>query len=123
MNFNQYQKSDKAPFIIYADLECLIEKVDEFKNNPENLSTTTEGEHIQSCFSMSTKLPFKCIEMVHDVYRGKDCMKKFWEFLWEHAMKIFNFKKEKMKLLTNGKQKSCKVKKNLKINKLTIKNI
>ena len=72
---------------------------------------------------MSTKLPFKCIEMVHDVYRGKDCMKKFGEFLWEHAMKIFNFKKEKMKLLTNGKQKSCKVKKNLKINKLKIKNI
>ena len=27
--FNQYQKSDKAPFIIYADLECLIEKIDE----------------------------------------------------------------------------------------------
>ena len=23
--FYQYQKSDKAPFIIYADLECLIE--------------------------------------------------------------------------------------------------
>ena len=46
LNFNQYQKSDKAPFIIYADLECLIEKVDEFKNNPGNLSTTTEGEHI-----------------------------------------------------------------------------
>ena len=81
LNFNQHKKSDKAPFIMYADIECLIEKVDEFKNNPENLSTTTEGEHIQSCFSMSTKLLFKCIEMVHDVYRGKDCMKKFWEFL------------------------------------------
>ena len=22
---NQYEKSDKAPFIIYADLECLME--------------------------------------------------------------------------------------------------
>ena len=26
LEFNQYQKSDKAPFIIYADLECIIEK-------------------------------------------------------------------------------------------------
>ena len=26
--FNQYQKSDKAPFIIYADLECIKEKID-----------------------------------------------------------------------------------------------
>ena len=24
LDFNQYQESDKAPFIIYANLECLI---------------------------------------------------------------------------------------------------
>ena len=36
LEFNQYQKSDKAPFIIYADLECLIEKIDGCKNNSEN---------------------------------------------------------------------------------------
>ena len=34
--FLQYQKSDKATFIIYADLECLIERIDGCKNNPEN---------------------------------------------------------------------------------------
>ena len=28
------------PDIIYADLECIIEKTDGYKNNPENLSTT-----------------------------------------------------------------------------------
>ena len=26
IEFNQHQKSDKAPFIIHADLECIIEK-------------------------------------------------------------------------------------------------
>ena len=31
---NQYQKSDEASFIIYADLECILEKIDGFKNNP-----------------------------------------------------------------------------------------
>ena len=40
LEFNQYQKSDKAPFIIYADLECIIEKINGCKNNPENSSTT-----------------------------------------------------------------------------------
>ena len=34
LKFNQYQKSDKAPFIIYADLECKIEKLDKCKNSP-----------------------------------------------------------------------------------------
>ena len=36
LEFNQYQKSDKDPLIIHADLECIIEKIDGCKNNPEN---------------------------------------------------------------------------------------
>ena len=40
---------------------------------------------------MSTVPSFKSIENKHDVYRGKDCMKKFCEFLREHTKKIINF--------------------------------
>ena len=54
---------------------------------------------------MSTISSFKDIESKHDVYRGKDCTKKFYESLREHEMEIINFKKKKMKLLTN-EQKS-----------------
>ena len=46
LEFNEYLKFDKAPFIIYADLGCLVEKIDGYKNNPENSSTTKVGEHI-----------------------------------------------------------------------------
>ena len=53
LELNQYQKSDKAPFIIYADLECLIEKIG-CKNNPETSFTTKLGEHNPSSFLMST---------------------------------------------------------------------
>ena len=80
IEFKQYQKFDKAPFIIYADLECLIEKIDGCKNNPENSSTTKAGEHIASGVSTSTISSLKSIENKHGVYRGKDCMKKFCEF-------------------------------------------
>ena len=58
---NQSQKFDKAPFIIYAHLECLIEKIKGCKNNLENLSTTKVSEHIPSGFSMSTISSFKNI--------------------------------------------------------------
>ena len=34
LEFNLYQKSDKVPFIIYADLESIIEKIVGCKNNP-----------------------------------------------------------------------------------------
>ena len=50
LEFNQYQKSDKAPFIMYADLECIIEKIDECKNNPENSTTAKVSKHIPSGF-------------------------------------------------------------------------
>ena len=49
LQFNQYRKSDKAPIIIiYTDLECSIEKIDEYKNNLEYLSTTKVGKRIPS---------------------------------------------------------------------------
>ena len=40
LEFNQYQKCKKEAFIIYADLECLIEKIDGWKSNPKHSSTT-----------------------------------------------------------------------------------
>ena len=67
LEFNQYQKSDKAPFIIYAGLECIIEKIDGCKNNPENSSTTKVSEHIPSTFSMSAISSFTSIDNTHDV--------------------------------------------------------
>ena len=62
LEFTKYQKSDKATFIIYAGLECLIEKTDGCKNNPENSFTTKVIEHISSGFLISTILSFKSIE-------------------------------------------------------------
>ena len=106
LEFNQYQKSDKAPFIIYADLECIIEEIDGCKNNPENSSTAKVSKHIPSGFSVFTVSSFTSIENKHDVYRRKDCMKKFCESLREHAMKIINSKKKKMRSLTKEQQES-----------------
>ena len=45
---------------------------------------------------MSTLSSFRSIENKHDVYRGKNCMKKFCEYLREHAMKIIRFLKNEI---------------------------
>ena len=60
LKFNKYQIYDKAPCIIYADLECIIEKIEGCKNNLDssrlffNSSTTKLSKHIPSWFLMST---------------------------------------------------------------------
>ena len=55
---------------------------------------------------MSTISSFRSIENKHDLYRGKEYRKKFCEFIREHAMKIINFKKKKIKLLTREQKES-----------------
>ena len=35
LEFNQYQKFDKALFINFSDLECIMKKVDWCKNHPQ----------------------------------------------------------------------------------------
>ena len=57
--------------MIYADLEY-IEKIDECKNNPKNLSTTKVGKHIPSGFSMSTMSPliYLFIFNMDDIHRN-----------------------------------------------------
>ena len=53
--FNQYMKSDKTLFAIYADLESYIKEIDGCVNNPEKSSTTKKGEHVLCRCSMSTE--------------------------------------------------------------------
>ena len=35
LEINQYQKFDKALFINFSDLECIMKKVDRCKNHPQ----------------------------------------------------------------------------------------
>ena len=77
LEFNQQMKSDKMPYIIYADIESLIRKIDAFTDNPEKSSITNIGEHIPCGYSMSASWGFDHIEDKHTLYCRKDCMKTF----------------------------------------------
>ena len=77
LEFHQYQKYDRVLFIIYADLECILDKIYGCKNNPESSSTTKVNKNIPSGFSTSTISFFRRIGNKDDVKRGKTCMKIF----------------------------------------------
>ena len=96
LQFNQNMKSDKMPYIIYSDLESLIEKIDGCANNPEKSSTIKIVKQIPWGYSISTIWAFGNIESKHSLYYGEDCMKKFCSSLGEHATDVINFEKKKM---------------------------
>ena len=47
IKYNQGEKSIKLPFIVYANLECLLEKMSTCYNTPEESSTTKINKHIR----------------------------------------------------------------------------
>ena len=106
LEFKQYMKSDKMPYIIYDDIESLIRKIDGWESNPENSSTTKIGEHIPCGYSMPTFWGFSHIEEKHTLYRGKDCIKKFCESLRENGKGIIDFEMKKMLLFTRKELES-----------------
>ena len=122
IKYNHGEKSMKLPFVIYADLECLLEKMSTCINNPNELSTTKINKHTPSGYSIFTHCSFDKSKNKLNYYRGKDCMKKFSKDLREHASKIIDYEKKKMIPLTteekiyHNKQKYVTyVKKNLVI--------
>ena len=94
----------KLPFVVYADLECLLEKMSTCQNNPNESSNTEINKHIPSGYSIFTHCSFDQTKNKLDHYRGKDCMKKFSKDLRDHATKIINYEKKKMISLTTKEE-------------------
>ena len=88
LKYNEGDKSMKSTFIIYADLECLLEKMNTCHNNPEKSSTTKIDKHAPSGYSLFTHCSFDTTKNKLDYYRGKNCMKNLCLDLKEHATKI-----------------------------------
>ena len=54
LKYNEGGKSMRIPFIIYADLERLLEKMNTCHNNPEKSSTTKINNHTPSGYLLFT---------------------------------------------------------------------
>ena len=97
---NHGEKSMKLLFVIYADLECLLEKMSTCQNNPNKLSTTKINKQTPSGYLIFTHCSFDESKNKISYYRRDDCMKNFCKDLREHSTKIINYKKKKMISLT-----------------------
>ena len=113
IKYNHGEKSMKLPFTIYADLECLLEKISTCQNNPNESTKTKINKDTPSGYSLFTHCSFDYSKNKLNYYRGEDFMKKFCKDLRTHATKIINYEKKKMIPLTikediyHNKQKIC----------------
>ena len=94
LKYNNGEESIKVLFIIYADLESLLEKMSTSHDNPKTSSTTKISKHTPSGYSLFTHCTFDTTKNKLDYYRGKDYIKTFCKDLKEHAARKINFEKE-----------------------------
>ena len=72
LKYNHGEQSLKAPFTIYADLECFLIKEQYCQNNPKESYTERKAKHEQSGYSLSFICSFDSKENKYSVYRGRD---------------------------------------------------
>ena len=87
LKYNHGEKSMNVPFIIYADLESLLEKMNTCHSDPKKSSTTKINKHTPSAYSLFTHCSFDKTKNKLDYYRGKNSMKNFCLDLKEHEKK------------------------------------
>ena len=106
IKYNHGKKSIKLMFVVYADLECLLEKMSTCYNNPKQSSTTKINKHTPPGYSIFTHCSFDKSKSKLTYYRGEDCMTKFCKDLREHATKIINYEKKDMIPLTKKEEEN-----------------
>ena len=109
----------KVPFVIYADLESLFEKMSTCYNNPKKSSTSKINRHTPSGYLLFKHCSFDTTKNKLDYYRGKNCIieqkyilrkliiieaKKICLDLKKHVTKITNHEKKELMPLTNEKK-------------------
>ena len=98
LKYNHGEKSMRVPLAIYADLECLLEKMSTCLNNPEKSSTTKVNKNTPSGYSLLRHCSFDTTKNKLDYYRGKSCMENVCLGLREQVTKIINYEKKEIPL-------------------------
>ena len=84
LKYNHGEKSMKILFIIYADMDSLLYKIDICQNNPKKSSTAKIYKHATSVYSLFTHCSFDATKDKHNYFKREDCMKNFSRDLRKH---------------------------------------
>ena len=89
--FKHHERSEKLPFIIYADTEALIKEMYNCDPNPQNSYTKKYQKHEPISFSYYIKsFDDNVYELKLRKYTGEDAMEKFVEWIEEDVKEIAN---------------------------------
>ena len=95
LKYNYGEKSIKAPFVIYADLECLLIKQKSCQNNLNESYTERKAIREPCGYALTLVSSFDSKQNKRSFYRGKDYIKRFCSDLKKLGTKIINYEQKK----------------------------
>ena len=90
ISFKNHWKTERLPFIIYADMESLLKPIQNCKSDPTKKYTQKYQKHEPVSFSYYIKCSYKEDFLEPRTYTGIDAMEKFVEWLEEDVKNIAN---------------------------------
>ena len=109
VEFKDGQNQFKVPFIMYADFESILEPMDHGSSDPNQPYTNEVNQHMPSGWCVYSKFAYGDVDNLLRLYRGKDCIETFCNYIKEEAHRLYHMFPEKpMDPLTKKQWKKYK---------------
>lgn len=105
IKFTNVEKQEKVPFIIYADFECILEKIEKAEHEDKKSSTFKTEKHVVCGFSYKVVCSIEEHTKEQIVYRGEDAGEKFVKKILKEQDKILALYKEDKGMNLTAEQK------------------
>ena len=95
VEFCDGQNQFKVPFIMYADFKSILEPIESPNPDPKQPYSQRVNQHISSCWCVYSKFAYGEVKDPLKLYRGKDCVEKFCDYIKREAHRLYHMFPEK----------------------------
>lgn len=101
IQFENYNRKQTMPFVIYADFETILERYESCDPDPTTASTVTRQRHVPAAFAYHITCTLDESQNRFVSYRGTDCVAKFVDSIYHDARKINSSLKKCVPMIFN----------------------
>ena len=107
VEFYDGQNQFRVPFIMYADFESILKPIETNNLDPNHPYSQNVNQHIPSAYCVYRKFAYGEVKDPLTIYRHKDCIERFCDYIKREAHRLYNMFPEKpMDPLTKKQWKS-----------------
>ncbi|XP_047029015.1 uncharacterized protein LOC124636862 isoform X1 [Helicoverpa zea] len=99
IQFENYNRKQLVPFVIYADFETMLERFESCDPDPTKASTVIRQRHVPVAFGYHITCTLDANYNCYVSYRGLDCVSKFVKSIYKDAQRIYDILKNNVPMI------------------------